>query len=182
MPENQVLEKVNSREQGISSEEAERRLKENGRNVLWERKPKKWFQVFIEQFQDLLVWILLAAAVVSALTDNGESAVVIGAVLTLNAALGTIEHQRAQKSLDSLRALSAPEARVLRDGARERLSCWKPGIWFRRMAGCWKAAVWKWMKAPLRENQQVQKKTADRWLLRIFLWLPEKIWCILARW
>ena len=121
MPENQVLEKVNSREQGISSEEAERRLKENGRNVLWERKPKKWFQVFIEQFQDLLVWILLAAAVVSALTDNGESAVVIGAVLTLNAALGTIEHQRAQKSLDSLRALSAPEARVLRDGAKETI-------------------------------------------------------------
>ena len=95
MPENQVLEKVNSREQGISSEEAERRLKENGRNVLWERKPKKWFQVFIEQFQDLLVWILLAAAVVSALTDNGESAVVIGAVLTLNAALGTTRGQSA---------------------------------------------------------------------------------------
>lgn len=121
MPAEEVLEKLKSSRQGIRREEAGARLKEHGRNVIRERKRKKWWQVFLEQFQDLLVWILLGAAFVSALTDNGESAVVIGAVLILNAVLGTVEHQRAEKSLESLRALSAPEARVLRDGGSERI-------------------------------------------------------------
>lgn len=116
-----VLDELKSSRQGISREEAGRRLKEQGKNVIRERKRKKWWRVFLEQFQDLLVWILLGAAIISALTDNGESAVVIGAVLLLNAVLGTVEHERAEKSLESLRALSAPEARVLRKGMPMRI-------------------------------------------------------------
>ena len=116
-----VLDELKSSRQGISREEAQRRLKEQGKNVIRERKRKKWWRVFLEQFQDLLVWILLGAAIISALTDNGESAVVIGAVLLLNAVLGTVEHERAEKSLESLRALSAPEARVLRKGMPMRI-------------------------------------------------------------
>ena len=87
-----VLDELKSSRQGISREEAGRRLKEQGKNVIRERKRKKWWRVFLEQFQDLLVWILLGAAIISALTDNGESAVVIGAVLLLHAVLGTVQH------------------------------------------------------------------------------------------
>lgn len=121
MPADAVLDEFKSSRQGIRQEEAGRRLKEQGKNVLRERRRKKWWRVFLEQFQDLLVWILLGAALISALTDNGESAVVIGAVLLLNAALGTVEHERAEKSLESLKALSAPEARVLREGKQLRI-------------------------------------------------------------
>lgn len=117
-----VLEELGSNRQGLSAQEAQRRLKEYGKNQIRKKKQKSWFRVFLEQFQDLLVWILIAAAVVSAMTDNGESAVVIGAVLLLNAVLGTVEHQKAQKSLNGLQALSAPEAKVIRDGKRERVA------------------------------------------------------------
>ena len=116
-----VLEELGSSRQGLSRQEAEKRLKDHGTKTIQEKKKKSCLRVFLEQFQDLLVWILIAAAVISAMTDNGESAVVIVAVLLLNAVLGTVEHQKAQKSLDGLRALSAPEAKVIREGKREKI-------------------------------------------------------------
>lgn len=121
MPARQVLEQLGSSAQGISRQEANERLKQYGKNTIRERKPKAWWQVFFGQFNDLLVWILIAAAVVSAMTDNRESSIVIGAVLLLNAVLGTIEHQKAEKSLESLRRLSAPWAAVIREGKKKRI-------------------------------------------------------------
>lgn len=117
-----VLEELGSTRQGLSRQEAQNRLKQQGKNKIREKKQKSCLRVFLEQFQDLLVWILIAAAVVSAITDNGESAAVIGAVLLLNAVLGTVEHQKAQKSLEGLQALSAPEAKVIREGRTERIA------------------------------------------------------------
>ena len=70
---------------------------------------------FLEQFKDLLVVILIAAAAVSMVTGDPESAMVIFAVLFLNALLGTIQHEKAEKSLESLQRLSSPEARVVRN-------------------------------------------------------------------
>ncbi|MDO5349845.1 MAG: cation-translocating P-type ATPase [Lachnospiraceae bacterium] len=122
IPSGQTLEELGSSRQGLSHQEAAVRLIKYGKNVIQERQKKAWWQVFLEQFQDLLVWILIAAAIVSVLTDNGESSLVIGAVLLLNAILGTVEHQKAEKSLESLRALSAPEAEVIREGRREKIS------------------------------------------------------------
>ena len=121
MPARQALEQLESSMQGLSRQEADRRLKQYGKNTIRERKPKAWWQVFFGQFNDLLVWILIGAAAVSAVTDNRESSLVIGAVLLLNAVLGTIEHQKAEKSLESLRALSAPEAVVIREGKKRRI-------------------------------------------------------------
>lgn len=121
MPAGQVLERLGSSRRGLSLQEAEDRAVRYGKNVIWEGKKKAWWQVFMEQFADLLVWILIGAAVVSALTDNEESSIVIGAVLLLNAVLGTMEHQKAEKSLESLRALSAPAAWVVRDGKKRRI-------------------------------------------------------------
>ncbi|MBQ8905947.1 MAG: cation-translocating P-type ATPase [Ruminococcus sp.] len=104
------------REQGLSdSAVAESRAK-HGANVIAEEKQKSIVRVFFEQFADLLVIILIAASIISMLSDNLESAIVILVVITMNAILGTVQHVKAQKSLDSLKAMSAPNARVIRNG------------------------------------------------------------------
>ena len=103
---------------GLTAAEAAARLEKYGKNALAEGKKKPLWQVFLEQFKDLLVVILVAAAVISLLSHSGESAIVIFAVLLLNAVLGTVQHVKAEKSLESLKAMSAPAAKVLRDGQR----------------------------------------------------------------
>ena len=114
----QVLRDLQTEKTGLSAREAEARLERYGPNALREGKKKGVVQVFLEQFKDLLVVILMAAAVISALSSNWESTLVIFAVLILNAMLGTIQYFKAEKSLESLKAMSAPLARVLRDGKR----------------------------------------------------------------
>jgi len=116
LSETDVLKELGSCKQGISDKEAKKRLAEYGENVLTEQGRLQWWQVFLSQFKDLLVIILIAAAAVSMLTGDPESAMVIFAVLLLNAALGTVQHLKAEKSLDSLKELSSPEARVIRAG------------------------------------------------------------------
>ncbi|MBQ4214399.1 MAG: cation-translocating P-type ATPase, partial [Ruminococcus sp.] len=75
-------------------------------------------QVFLGQFADLLVLILIAAAIVSMFSGNIESTIVIFAVIIMNAILGTAQHVKAEKSLDSLKSLSSPSAKVIRDGQK----------------------------------------------------------------
>jgi len=106
---------------GLSGDEAARRLEAHGPNALAEGKRKSVLQVFLAQFKDLMVVILIAAAVISLFSDSAESAIVIFAVLILNAVLGTVQHFKAEKSLASLKAMSAPSAKVLRDGRRQEL-------------------------------------------------------------
>lgn len=103
---------------GLSAEEVEKRIGKYGENKLKEGKRKGIAQVFAEQFADLLVLILIAAAIISALTGGMEGTIVIIAVLILNAILGTVQHFKAEKSLESLKAMSAPNARVIRDGEK----------------------------------------------------------------
>ena len=92
---------------GLSQEEAASRAAKFGENKLTEGKKKSVFVVFLEQFRDLLVVILMAAAVISALSKNVESTIVIFAVLILNAVLGTVQYVKAEKSLESLKAIAA---------------------------------------------------------------------------
>lgn len=115
-PKERVLARLHTSERGLTTHEAKIILDETGENTLKEQIQKKAWQVFLEQFQDLLVIILMVAAVISMMSDNVESTIVIFAVILLNAVLGTTQHQKAQKSLNSLKALSSPAARVLRDG------------------------------------------------------------------
>ncbi len=100
---------------GLSSKQAEQLLEQYGENRLEEKNRKSTFCVFVEQFADLLVVILIIAAIVSIFSGNGESSFVIFAVIILNAVLGTVQYVKAEKSLDSLRELSSPKAKVLRD-------------------------------------------------------------------
>ena len=114
----QVLHAMESREEGLTTQQAQERIEKNGPNALREERKKPVWQVFLEQFKDLLVVILVVAAVISMLSGNAESTIVIFAVLILNAVLGTVQHCKAEKSLESLKAMSAPTARVFRDGER----------------------------------------------------------------
>ncbi len=116
-----ALNQLETSRRGLGAEEAGKRLQKYGKNRLKEEKRKTVLQVFLAQFQDLLVMILAAAAGISMISDNVESALVIVAVLVLNAVLGTVQHEKAQKSLDSLREMSAPAARVMREGKQTEI-------------------------------------------------------------
>lgn len=118
LSQEELLQELNSSMNGLTAEEAKKRLEQYGYNKLQEGKRKGVLQVFAEQFADLLVIILIIAAVISALTGGLEGTIVILAVLILNAILGTVQHFKAQKSLDSLKAMAAPNARVIRDGQK----------------------------------------------------------------
>ena len=114
----EALTELNTSEQGLSSQEAKKRLEQYGPNKLSEAKRKSPLAVFFEQFKDLLVIILIIAAIISMVSGNMESTLVIFAVLILNAILGTVQYFKAEKSLESLKAMSSPSAKVLRDGTR----------------------------------------------------------------
>ena len=114
----QALESQQADLRGLSEAEVRRRAEQYGPNKLSEGKKKSTLQVFLEQFKDLLVIILIIAALISAVSENVESTIVIFAVLILNAILGTVQYVKAEKSLESLKAMSSPTAKVLRGGAR----------------------------------------------------------------
>lgn len=115
---NEVMEKMEVTQGGLSSRQVEERREQFGENALRESGKKRALQVFLEQFKDLLVIILIIAAGISMVTDNVESTVVIFAVIILNAILGTVQHQKAEKSLESLKSLSSPSAKVIRSGRK----------------------------------------------------------------
>ena len=118
LSQNEVLERYSTFRTGLSPEEARNRLERYGENKLAEGRKKTALAVFIDQFKDLIVWILIAAAVISILSGQGESSLVIFAVLILNAVLGTVQYLKAEKSLESLKAMSSPSATLLRGGIK----------------------------------------------------------------
>ena len=117
----ELLKEFRTDSRGLSTERAEEIRSEKGENVLQEGKRKSTLQVFLSQFCDLLVIILIIAAVISMFSDNIESTIVILAVLVMNAVLGTVQHVKAERSLDSLKQLSSPNAKVMRDGVKQEL-------------------------------------------------------------
>ena len=119
----EVLKQLGANEQqGLTSKAAQEKLAQVGPNALVEGKKKSVVEVFLEQFKDLMVIILIVAAVISAFTGNLESTAVIIVVLILNAILGTVQHVKAEKSLEALKSLSAPAAKVLRDGKKQEIA------------------------------------------------------------
>ena len=118
----EVLKEFHSQPQGLSSEQVLANREAYGENKLYEKKKKSIVTIFLEQFKDLLVIILIFAAIISMSTGNAESAVVIIAVLILNAILGTVQYVKAEKSLESLKNLSAPVAKVIRDGQAQEIN------------------------------------------------------------
>lgn len=100
----------------LTGKQAEANQKQYGWNEIVEQGKKSIFVIFLEQFVDVLIFILIIAAVLSAWMKDVESAVVILAVIILNAVLGTVQTVKAERSLDSLKQMSAPDSTVFRDG------------------------------------------------------------------
>ncbi|MEA4987268.1 MAG: HAD-IC family P-type ATPase, partial [Anaerovorax sp.] len=101
---------------GLSQEEAKKRLNENGPNSFDEKKGKTKIQLFLSQLQDPMIYILMGAVVISAILKEFSDAFIIIAVILLNAVIGMIQEEKAEKSLEALKQLSSPMALVRRDG------------------------------------------------------------------
>ena len=122
MTSNEVRQKLHGKTEPLTTEEIAKRQQEYGLNELVEEKKKNVFQVFIKQFADFLVIILIIAAIVSAALGDVESSVVILVVITMNGILGTVQTIKAEHSLQSLKELSMPMAKVIRDGQVMKIS------------------------------------------------------------
>lgn len=122
----EVLKALNTSINGLSSEEAERRLKQYGPNKLIEKEGVSPLRIFLNQFKDIFVMMLLAAIVVSLLTilfkaepptlEDYADPITIGIIVMLNAIVGFVQEYRSEKAMEALKKLAAPKARVLRDG------------------------------------------------------------------
>lgn len=116
MKKEDVLKMLGTDENGLTQNQAKGNQKKYGKNELAEGKKKNPFILFLEQYKDFLVIILIIAAIISGVLGDIESAIVIFVVITINAILGTVQHIKAEQSLDSLKEMSAPTAKVIRDG------------------------------------------------------------------
>ena len=111
-----VLAQLVSTADGLSSQEAAQRLATNGPNELKAGKSVSPLQTFLGQFKSLIVWILIAAGVISGLLGEVVDCIAILAIVVLNAAIGFYQEFKAEKSIAALKKLTAPQAKVLRDG------------------------------------------------------------------
>lgn len=111
-----VSELQTNPEQGLSGQVSAERLDQYGRNALEEKKRESWFQKLINQLNDVMVLILIAASIVSAVVNEWVDAIVILAIVIINAILGLVQEGKAEKAIEALQKMAAPQARVIRDG------------------------------------------------------------------
>ena len=117
----QVLEGLRTDRQGLSAQEAEKRLREHGENRLKEAEKLTLFQRFVQQLKDPMLLILLAAAAVSAVTnilshESFTEVIIILLVVLLNAVLGVVQESKAEAAIEALQTMTAATCKVLRDG------------------------------------------------------------------
>ena len=116
-----ILREFQTTEKGLSDNEVRNRKDIFGDNALKEKKRKGILKVFLNQFKDLLVGILIVAGIISIITDNVESTLVIFIVILLNAILGTVQYFKAEQSLEALRSLTAAKCKVIRNGLKQEI-------------------------------------------------------------
>ncbi|MFA5272116.1 MAG: calcium-translocating P-type ATPase, SERCA-type [Candidatus Omnitrophota bacterium] len=107
---------------GLSSSEVRKRLTEFGPNQLQEKKKISPFEIFFEQFKDFIIWVLIAAALISGFLQEWIDALAIIAIVIVNAILGFMQEYRAEKSLAALKKLSSPNSKVIRNGQHDVIS------------------------------------------------------------
>jgi len=112
----EVMEGLSTQTMGLSQDEAAKRLEENGANVLPEGDKKTVFGIFLQQFKNVMIWVLIAAATISLILNEPTDAIIIFIVVLLNSVMGTIQEARAEAALESLKSLAAPHSTVVRDG------------------------------------------------------------------
>src|SRR6188474_1431379 len=112
----EVLAHVCSAATGLSAQEAAQRLAANGPNELKEGKRISPWQIFLSQFKSFIIWILIAAGVISGVLGEAVDAIAILAIVVLNAVIGFYQEFNAEKSIAALKKMTAPQAKVQRDG------------------------------------------------------------------
>jgi Ca2+-transporting ATPase len=118
----EVLEKLQSSDMGLTSEEAQQRLDRYGPNELIEKKRKSVWMMFLDQFKDFMILVLIAAAVVAGVIGEPSDTIAIVVIVLLNAILGFVQEYRAEKAMAALKKLAAPSATVIRDGRSESIT------------------------------------------------------------
>ena len=113
---NDVIRDLNTSPQGLSSEEAKKLLYEYGPNELKEGKKKTLFGMFLDQFKDFMIIVLIAAAVIAGALGEVADTIAIVVIVVLNAVIGFVQEYRAEKAMEALKMMAAPTATVLRDG------------------------------------------------------------------
>src|SRR3989338_6582634 len=121
MPVKDVLKSLKSSLNGLSQEEAEKRLKEYGLNEIREAKKVSPFEIFLRQFRSIVIWILIAAVIISAFLEEYVDAIVILVILVLISVLGFFLEYRAEKAIEALKKLASLKATVLRDGQKKEI-------------------------------------------------------------
>lgn len=119
---NEILKELDVDEKnGLSSNEALRRLEKYGKNKLETKKKKTLFKQFLSQLKDVMIYILIIAAIISAFLGEISDALIILLVIIINAVIGVIQESKAEKALDALKELSTPKALVKRDGSLKEI-------------------------------------------------------------
>ena len=118
---NSVFEELGVSEEGLSSEEAEKRLEKYGENELKEEEKVSVLRLFISQFKSVLIIILITASIISALLGELIDAIVIIFAVFLAGTLSFAQEYRAEKAIELLRSLTSPEATVIRDGVEKKI-------------------------------------------------------------
>ncbi len=118
----ELLKELSSSSLGLDESKIKENRKKYGENILKEKKKKKKVQVFLEQYKNLLVILLIIAAIISVFTGGLENTCVILAVITLNAFIGTYQYSKSQKSLESLKKLTKETQRVIRNGIEQNIN------------------------------------------------------------
>ncbi len=118
---NEVIDELKSSSEGISSEEALGRLKEYGPNELTEKKKKTPFMMFLDQFKDFMIIVLIAAAIISGFIGDITDTIAIVIIIVLNAVIGFIQEYRAEKAMAALKRMASPTATVIRNGFPENI-------------------------------------------------------------
>lgn len=111
-----ILELTGSDHRGLTTEEALKRLKEQGRNVLPEKKKEPAWVLFLKQFWDFMILILMAAAIISGIIGDITDSIIILVIVLLNAIVGFVQEYRAEKAMEALKKMAAQQATVLRNG------------------------------------------------------------------
>ena len=111
------MEQLKIREKGLTTAEAEKKLKECGQNVLEVSKKKSAIGMFLAQFNDFIIWVLIGATILSGLMGEVADAVTIIIIVIMNAILGFVQEFKTEKSLEELKRLASPTAKVIRDGS-----------------------------------------------------------------
>lgn len=137
LPAEEVLEVTGSSRKGLTDLTVKNRLEEYGPNELQEAKRKSPFMMFVAQFLDVMILVLIAAAVISGLIGDLKDTIVIVAIIILNAIVGFIQEYRAEKAMQSLKKMAAPSATVLRNGMYQSVPASElvPGDWVLLEAG-----------------------------------------------